>query len=101
MVPRLRFWNALGAAVLAAALGVYVSSQTGDWTSFARSGAVIVVIGAVVAAWDSLRAGNGLVPLLRHLSSRERLPSETLGLCLIVAGTLIWAFGDLAGGDGR
>ena len=42
-------------------------------------------------------AGNKLVPLLRHVLSRERMPPETLGLCLIVLGTLIWAFGDLAG----
>ena len=36
-------------------------------------------------------------PLLRHVLSRERMRPETLGLCLIVLGTLIWAFGDLAG----
>jgi drug/metabolite transporter (DMT)-like permease len=97
MVPRLRFWNALGAAALVAALGVYASSRTGDWINFARSGAVIVIIGALITAWDSLRAGNRPMLLLRHVFSRERMPSETLGLCLIVVGTLIWAFGDLAG----
>jgi drug/metabolite transporter (DMT)-like permease len=68
-----------------------------DWINFARSGAVIVIIGALVTAWDWLRAGNNLVPLLRHAPSRERMPPETLGLCLIVLSTLIWAFGDLAG----
>jgi hypothetical protein len=35
--------------------------------------------------------------LFRHVLSRERMPSETLGLCLIVLGTVIWAFGDLVG----
>ena len=58
---------------------------------------MIVIIGALVTAWDWLRAGNSLVPLLRHVLSRERMPPETLGLCLIVLGTLIGAFGDLAG----
>jgi hypothetical protein len=29
--------------------------------------------------------------------SRERTPSETPVLCLIVLGTVIWAFGDLVG----
>jgi drug/metabolite transporter (DMT)-like permease len=96
MVLRLRFWNALGAAALVAALGVYASSQTGDWANFARSGAVIVIIGAVVTAWDWLRAGKSPMLLLRHVFSRERMPSQGLGLCLIVVGTLIWAFGDLA-----
>ncbi|MGH6897168.1 MAG: hypothetical protein ACREJ5_11575 [Geminicoccaceae bacterium] len=58
---------------------------------------MIVIIGALVTAWDWLRAGNNFVPLLRHVLSRERMPPETLGLCLIVLGTLIWALGDLAG----
>jgi hypothetical protein len=58
---------------------------------------VIVIIGALLTAWEWLRAGNSLLPLLRHVLSRERISSEALGLFLIVAGTLIWAFGDLAG----
>ncbi|MGH6904984.1 MAG: hypothetical protein ACREIR_19845 [Geminicoccaceae bacterium] len=82
---------------MAATAGVYASNRTGDWTSFARSGAVIVIIGALVTAWDWLRAGNDFIPLRRHVLSRERMPPDTLGLCLIVLGTLIWAFGDLAG----
>ena len=53
-----------------------------------------MIIGAVVTPRDSLRAGNGLKPMLHHLFSRERMPSQTLGLCLMVLGTLIWAFGD-------
>jgi hypothetical protein len=36
---------------------------------------VIVIIGAVVTPRDSLRAGNGLKPMLHHLFSRERMPS--------------------------
>ena len=96
-MPRRRLWLALGAAGLAAAVGAYASIRAGDWINFARAGAVIVIIGALVTAWDWLRAGNNLMLLLHHLFSRERLPSETLGLCLIVLGTLIWAFGDLAG----
>jgi hypothetical protein len=97
MVLRLRFWIGLGAAGLAAAAGAYASTRTGDWSNFARSGAVIVIIGALVTTWDSLRAGNSLMLMLAHLFSPERMPSQTLGLCLIVLGTLIWAFGDLAG----
>lgn len=96
-MPRLRLAVAIGAAVLAAAVGVYASTRSGEWLHFARSGAVIVIIGAVVTAWDWLRAGNSLVQLLRHALSRERMPSETVGLALIVLGTLIWAFGDLVG----
>ncbi|HSA80733.1 MAG TPA: hypothetical protein VLE23_07900, partial [Geminicoccaceae bacterium] len=92
-----RFWLALGAAGLAAGAGVYASAGTDDWSAFARSGAVIVIIGALLTTWDSIVAGNNPLRLFRHVLSRERMPSETLGLCLIVLGTLIWAFGDLAG----
>jgi drug/metabolite transporter (DMT)-like permease len=78
-------------------VGVYASTRAGDWIHFARSGVVVVIIGALVTAWDSLRAGNSLMLVLHHAFSRERTPSQTLGLCLIVLGTLIWAFGGLAG----
>ena len=97
MATRRRFGLAAGAAGLPAAAGVYASAGTEDWSGFARSGAVIVIIGALLTTWDSLRAGNSPRRLLRHVFSRERMPSETLGMCLIVLGTLIWAFGDLAG----
>jgi drug/metabolite transporter (DMT)-like permease len=56
---------------------------------------VIVIIGVLVTTWDSLRAGNSPMRLLRHVLSSERMPLQTVGLCLIVLGTLIWAFGDL------
>jgi hypothetical protein len=93
----LRFWNALGAAALVAGLGVYAAGVTGEWANFARSGAVITLIGAVVAAWDAVRAGDGLMTLLRRLASRERTRFETLGLGLIAIGALIWTFGEVPG----
>jgi hypothetical protein len=97
MSPRPRFWVALAASTTAAAIGITISLDTGNWTAFARSGAVIVIIGAVVAGWDSLAAGRGVLAMFRHVLSRDRMPSETEGLALMVLGTLIWAFGDLAG----
>lgn len=97
MSPRPRFWVALAASSTAAAIGVAVSLDTGNWTAFSRSGAVIVIIGAVAAGWDSLRSGQGVLGMVRRVMSRDRMPSETEGLALMVIGTLIWAFGDLAG----
>lgn len=97
MSPRPRFWVALVASTASAAVGVAVSRETGDWNVFARSGAVIVIVGAVVAAWDSLQTGQGVLGMVRRVLSRDRMPSETEGLALMVIGTLIWAFGDLAG----
>ncbi len=97
MAPRPRFWVALAASMAPAAIGVAVSLKSGEWTAFARSGAVIVIIGAVVAAWDSLASGRGILAMVRHVLSRERMPSETEGMVLMMLGTVIWAFGDLAG----
>lgn len=97
MSPRPRFWIALAASVTAAAVGVAISRQTGNWTAFARAGAIIVIIGATVAAWDSFAAGRGIQAMVRHVLSRDRMPSETEGLVLMALGTLIWAFGDLVG----
>jgi len=97
MSPRPRFWVALSASAAAAAVGVAISLENGDWTAFARSGAIIVIIGAVVATWDSLRSGLGVLDMVRRVFSRDRMPSETEGLVLMVLGTLIWSFGDLAG----
>lgn len=97
MSPRPRFWVALAASTATAAIGVSVSLDTGNWTAFSRSGAVIVIIGAAAAAWDSLQSGQGVLGMVRRVMSRDRMPSETEGLALMVIGTLIWAFGDLAG----
>ena len=96
-MSRPRFWVALTASTTAAAIGVAASLDTGHWTNFARSGAVIVIIGAVVATWDSLQSGEGVLGMARRVFSRGRKPSETEGLVQMVVGTLIWAFGDLAG----
>lgn len=97
MTSRRRFVFGLAAALLALALGLVAALRSGDWSDFARAGAVIVVIGALVTAWESLREDEGVLAALRRIVSRQRRSTETLGLCLIVAGTLIWAFGDLVG----
>ena len=95
--PKPRFWLTLIAAMAAAGVGVYAAKTTGDWVNFARSGAVIVIIGAIATAFDVLRSGNNPLMFLSRWFSPDRLPSETLGLILLVLGTLIWSFGDLAG----
>lgn len=95
MTPRPRFWIALVVAALALGLGLYAARQSANWAHFARSGAVLVILGAVLTAWDSLAAGGGPLAEVRRVLSRERKPSETLGLTMMVVGTLIWAFGDL------
>jgi hypothetical protein len=73
MTPRRRFRVAL-AASLAAAVGVAVALRPGQWSAFARAVAVAVIIGAVTAAWDSLKAGRGLGTMIRHVLSPSRMP---------------------------
>lgn len=94
--PRPRFWLALFLAFATIGIGLYAARATGEWAHFARSGAVLVILGAVFAAFDSLAAGNNPFAILKRTLSRDRMPSETLGLALMVVGTLIWGFGDLA-----
>lgn len=94
MPIRPRFWVASGLAGLTVGAGLYVAWRSGNWLHFARSGAVLVILGAVLAALDSLQ-GGGIRGELRRILSPDRKPSETLGLGLMVLGTLIWAFGDL------
>ncbi len=94
--PKPRFWIALAAALAALTAGALWGQRSGDWSNFARSGAVLVIIGAVITAYDYLRAGSSVLMMVKHLLSRDRPPSETLGLALMVIGTIIWAFGDLA-----
>lgn len=95
MLPRLRFWVALGLALVIVLGGFAAGHISANWANFARAGALLVILGAVMTAWDSLKAGNSPFLLLKHVLSRERMPSETLGLILMVLGTVIWAFGDL------
>jgi membrane-anchored protein YejM (alkaline phosphatase superfamily) len=97
VTSRRRFVFGLAAALLALVLGVAAALRSGDWSEFARAGAVMVVIGALVTAWESLREDEGVLGALRRIVSRQRRSTETLGLCLMIAGTLIWAFGDLVG----
>lgn len=97
MAPRPRFWIALLGALAIVAGGLYLGERYDDWTHFARSGAVLVILGAVLTAWDHLKAGTNVILMVKTAVSRDRMPSETLGLALMVVGTLIWALGDLVG----
>lgn len=96
MTPRRRFRVAFSASP-AAAVGVAVALRAGQRSAFARAGAGAVIIGAVNAAWDSLKAGRGLGAMIRHVLSPARMPSETEGLAPMVLGTLIRALGDQIG----
>jgi hypothetical protein len=104
------------AAALSVAGGLWLSVATADWTWFARSGAVLTALGLVLASRKILIARADLVALLAdmeradgaqrtaRLESFKRLQRdldrqvmEKMGFGLLIAGTLIWGFGDLVG----
>lgn len=104
------------ASALSVAGCVWASLATGDWTWFARSGAVLTALGLVLASRKILIARADLVALLSdmeradgaertaRLESFKRLQRdldrqvmERAGFVLLVVGTLVWGFGDLVG----
>lgn len=118
-------------AGLSATGGFIVSLLGGDWSWFARSGSVIVIIGIVLtstqvlenarrlrirrAHWDNqgsnmgARESGNLNPSMhdwagdmralsraRH-SEEDTWEYERSGVYMLIAGTLLWGFGDLLG----
>lgn len=110
------------AAALSAAaitLSIAVSLQTGDWSWFARSGSLVVIIGIFLTSSQIIensrylrrrrtrQGGNFERDYAENLKqqslSRARGLDEDVwenglrGLYLLVIGTLIWGYGDLVG----
>ncbi len=103
-------------ALLSMAACVWASIATGDWTWFARSGAILTALGLVLASRKILIARADLLALLAdmeradgaertaRLESFKRLQRdldrqvmEKAGFGLLLLGTAIWGFGDLVG----
>ncbi len=100
-------------------LGVWLSVDQNDWTWFARSGSMIVVIGIFLTSSQIIENSRRLKirrnhhyhnfhrdfaeDIKRGTPERSRgLDEDTWenglrGFYLLVVGTLVWGFGDLAG----
>jgi len=99
--------------------GILLSIERDDWTWFARSGSIIVVIGIFLTSSQIIENSRRLrIRRYRHRQNFNRDYAEDIkrgslersrsldediwenglrGLYLLVIGTLIWGFGDLAG----
>ena len=93
--------------------GVVLSLELSDWSWFSRSGALVVVNGIILTS-------HQIIEHVQHLGRQQRLDmmvngdwapddkhhfihddyeqrwrSEKYGLTMLIAGTLVWGFGDL------
>ena len=100
-------------------VGVWLSMSVGDWQWFARSGAMLVVLGILLTSSQiiensrRLKTRHTLHPshfkhdYAEELKQRKLAHASILeediwhdglrGLYLLIIGTLIWGFGDLVG----
>jgi len=100
-------------------LGVWLSFDQNDWSWFARSGSMIVVIGIFLTSSQIIENSRRLKIRRNHhyhnfhrdfaedikrgtLERSRGLDEDTWenglrGFYLLVVGTLVWGFGDLAG----
>lgn len=99
--------------------GVWLSFDQNDWSWFARSGSMIVVIGIFLTSSQIIENSRNLKIRRSHheqnfhrdyaedikrgtLERSRSLDEDTWenglrGFYLLVVGTLVWGFGDLAG----
>ena len=109
--------NLLAIASLVA--GAWFSLLSGDWQWFSRSGSLLVVLGILLTSSQIIENGRRIRmrrqqhashfkhdyadDLDRHRLDHASIHEEDLwhdglrGLKLLVVGTLVWGFGDLAG----
>ena len=111
--------KALLLSVIVIVGGIWFSLKLMDWSWFARSGSLIVVIGILLTSSQIIENSRKLKirrshhdnnfnrdfadDIKKHTLERSRSLDENIwenglrGLYLLVSGTLIWGFGDLIG----
>ena len=116
---RLSTRNALLLSALVLAAGIGLSIEQDDWTWFARSGSMVVVIGIFLTSSQIIENSRRLrirrnhheqnfhrdfaEDIKRGTLERSRSLDEDIwenglrGFYLLIVGTLVWGFGDLAG----
>lgn len=106
--------KAYSTALLTLILGVVFSIKLHDWNWFARSGALVVINGIILTSHQIIehmrtlnRSQNDPASKfnrdwakadkqnLIHDYSQDVWMNEKYGLYMLIAGTLVWGFGDL------
>jgi len=97
----------LSTAVLWIISWLFVSLKTDNWGWFPRSGAVIVIIGAILSFRNVFRLAKDEriairnMNIVEHFTDTELADQErdsfatVIGSILMVFGTVVWAYGDL------
>lgn len=93
--------------------GVALSVLLNDWHWFARSGSLVVVAGILLTSWqlidnaqrldvhfsdsshDWAETAESRKRVRKHIKDDASWHNERYGLYLLIAGTLVWGFGDL------
>lgn len=98
------------------ATGIGLSVHLSDWDWFSRSGSLVVINGIILTSHQIIEHMKQLGSLSQrdaacsrdwahadrrhfvHDDDQSRWASEKHGLTMLITGTLVWGFGDLAGG---
>ena len=105
----MRTWLLMVFAALVAGASLLAGFATGQWHWFQRSGALVVIIGAILSTRPLLR--NELMHLILQRTQDLTVPAAAVagdvgrqdrtacfcGFWVVGAGTLTWAYGDLLG----
>lgn len=92
--------------------GIGLSLFLGNWTWFSRFGALICIVGATMGVRGPIRLGlrgfyrhlsmfdgGNIVPTLAEKRKEDEIKQDIRatidGYCVLIIGSLIWAFGDL------
>lgn len=111
--------NAMLMSAIVCAAGIWLSLDSRDWSWFARSGSLVVIIGVFLTSSQIIENSRKLKnrrlhqehnfnrdfadDIKQHTLERSRCLDEDIwenglrGLYLLITGTLIWGFGDLLG----
>ena len=102
-------WFLCSVAIAWVAFSVFLSIGQRDWHWFARCGAIIAFVGGMLTCRTVIRRTAEYHRGILHMTIFQTLSAEELrelerdalatktGLGFLVAGSLVWAYGDLVG----